>query len=53
VGKGDTQQAITKKSTDELFEEFAEWKKSREKVVALVMSNGAFGGLTKKLAEMK
>ena len=53
VGKGDTQQAITKKSTDELYEEFVDWKKSRAKVIALVMSNGAFGGLTKKLADMK
>ena len=53
VGKGETNVAVGKKTTEELIEEFLNWKKSKTKVVALVMSNGAFGGLTKKLALLK
>jgi UDP-N-acetylmuramate: L-alanyl-gamma-D-glutamyl-meso-diaminopimelate ligase len=53
VGKGETEVAVGKKTTEELIEEFLKWKKTKVKVVALVMSNGAFGGLTKKLALLK
>jgi UDP-N-acetylmuramate: L-alanyl-gamma-D-glutamyl-meso-diaminopimelate ligase len=53
MGKGDTEHAVAKKTVDELMDEFLMWKKSKEKVVALVMSNGAFGGLTKKLAQLR
>lgn len=51
TGKGDTSCAISKKTVEELMDEFLLWKKSKEKVVALVMSNGAFGGITKKLVQ--
>jgi UDP-N-acetylmuramate: L-alanyl-gamma-D-glutamyl-meso-diaminopimelate ligase len=53
IGKGDTSHAIARKTVEELMDEFLLWKKSKEKVVALVMSNGAFGGLTKNLAQLR
>ena len=53
TGKGDTSHAIARKTVEELMDEFLLWKKSKEKVVALVMSNGAFGGLTKNLAQLR
>jgi len=43
---------LCKNSVDELAEAFGEWKKSTTKpVVALVMSNGPFGGIHQKLTK--
>lgn len=52
VGRGDTEFASSKKSIEELACEFMNWKNKKEKVLALVMSNGSFSGLNKKLLEL-
>jgi UDP-N-acetylmuramate: L-alanyl-gamma-D-glutamyl-meso-diaminopimelate ligase len=52
VGRGDTQFAVTRKSIDEIFNEFVQWKNKKERVLALVMSNGSFSGLCQKIAKL-
>ncbi len=52
VGRGNTEFASSKKTIEELASEFMNWKNKKEKVLALVMSNGAFSGLNKKLMEL-
>lgn len=49
VGRGDTTYATSKKSVDELLLDFSNWKAKKERVLALVMSNGSFSGIHQKI----
>ncbi|MEZ4815650.1 MAG: Mur ligase family protein [Bdellovibrionota bacterium] len=51
VERGHTEFATTKKTVEELVSEFLTWKNKKERVLALVMSNGSFSDLNKKLLQ--
>lgn len=52
VGRGDTSYATSKKSIEELLADFETWRSKKERVLALVMSNGSFSGIHQKIIEL-